>query len=162
KEMGKLYMKRIIRNGAILFGSLISLNTIAQDLSAEDAQNAFSTRHSVFELLSFSNAPLGAMARGGEFDQEAAVQAAERVAFLATLIPDTFNVDTSGANVEGTRAADTIWQNKADFDQLAMDLANGAQAAIEILNTQGAAGVRAAVAEIGPKCGACHDRFRLD
>lgn len=161
-EMGKLYMKRIIRNGAILFGSLISLNTIAQDLSAEDAQDAFNTRHAVFELLAFSNAPLGVMARGGEFDQEAAVQAAERVALLAGLIPDTFNVDTSGVEIEGTRSATTIWQNKADFDQLAMDLQAGAEAAAEILRNDGAAGVRNAVAQIGPKCGACHDRFRLD
>lgn len=157
-------MKRIIRNGAILFGSLISLSTIAQDepTEAEQMQEAFETRHAVFELLSYSNGPLGTMARGGEFNQEVAVEAAERVAFLAGMIPDLFTVDTSGADIEGTRAADTIWQNKADFDMLAMDLQAGAQAAIEILETQGADGVRQAVQQIGPKCGACHDRFRLD
>lgn len=125
-------------------------------------QEAFETRHAVFELLSYSNGPLGTMARGGEFNQEVAVEAAQRVAFLAGMIPDLFTVDTSGADIEGTRAADTIWQNKADFDMLAMDLQAGAQAAIEILETQGADGVRQAVQQIGPKCGACHDRFRLD
>ena len=36
------------------------------------------------------------------------------------------------------------------------------KSALEILNTKGEAGVREAVAAIGPKCGACHDRFRLD
>ena len=155
-------MKRIIRTGAVLLGSLLTYNATAQDLSQEDAQEAFETRHAVFELLSFSNAPLGQMARGGEFNQEAAIQAAERVAVLAGMIPELFAVDTSGANVEGTRAADTIWQNKADFDALAMDLQEGAMAAVGILQNQGASGVRAAVQEIGPRCGACHDRFRLE
>jgi cytochrome c556 len=39
---------------------------------------------------------------------------------------------------------------------------NGANAALEILKTQGAAGVRDAVAQIGPKCGACHDVYRVE
>lgn len=154
-------MKRFIRNGAVLFGSLLSLNTIAQELSAEDAAEAFETRHAVFELLSFSNAPLGQMARGGEFNQEVAIRAAERVELLAGMIPELFTVDTSAHDLD-TRAADTIWQNKAEFDMLAMDLQAGARQAQEILMSQGAAGVRDAVSQIGPKCGACHDRFRLD
>ncbi|MDT8399271.1 MAG: cytochrome c [Pseudomonadales bacterium] len=130
-------------------------------MSAEDAHDAWERRHAVFELLSFSNAPLGGMARGAEFDQAVAARSAERIIMLAGMIPELFVPDTRGSGVE-TRAADTIWDNKADFDKLAADLADGAAAALEIINTQGASGLRNAVREIGPKCGACHDRFRLD
>lgn len=156
-------MKRIVTTGALLLGSLVTFNTLAQQQQSpeEAAQAAVDNRQAVFHLLSWSNGPLGQMARGGEFDQEAAVKGTERIIVLAEMIPELFALDTSSYDLE-TRAADTIWQNKADFDMLAMDLKTGAEAAIGILNDQGADGVRAAVQQIGPKCGACHDRFRLD
>jgi cytochrome c556 len=87
-----------------------------------------------------------------------------RVAMLASMIPEVTAADTSGPASAGikTRASNTIWTSKADFDKLAADLGAGAAAALEILNTKGEAGVKDAVAAIGPKCGACHDRFRMD
>ncbi|MEX2367839.1 MAG: cytochrome c, partial [Pseudohongiellaceae bacterium] len=141
-------MKRIILTGALVLGSLLSFNAMAQ-MSEEDAQNAVAQRQAVFKLLSFSNGPLGQMARGNmEFDLATAVEGSERVAMLAGLIPELFAADTSGMMGLETRAADTIWDNQADFAALAADLAEGANAAIEILNSQGAAGIRDAVAQI--------------
>lgn len=81
---------------------------------------------------------------------------------LAGMIPQLFNNDTTKVAGLTTRASDTIWANKADFDKLAADLDAGAKAALEILNSKGEAGVRDAFGQIGPKCGACHDRFRLN
>jgi cytochrome c556 len=130
-------------------------------MSDEDAAAAVKRRQSVFQMLSFANGPLGQMARGGDFDAEAASLAADRVAMLAPMIPDLFAMADTRSNSVTTRAADTIWDSQADFAQLAQDLVDGAMAAKEILASQGAAGVREAVGQIGPKCGACHDRFRL-
>jgi cytochrome c556 len=160
-------MKRIAITGAFLLSSLLSINTIAANAPTpeEKAASDIATRQAVFKLLSFSNAPLGGMARGTTpFDADAAKAALERIAMLGGLIPEVFVPDTTGPESEGvtTRAADTIWANKADFDMLAADLVTGANAALEIINSQGEAGVRDAVASVGPKCGACHDRFRLD
>ena len=159
-------MKRIAITGAFLLSSLLSISAIAADAPTpeEKAATDIANRQAVFKLLSFANAPLGGMARGGAYDAAAAKLAAERVAMLAKMIPDLFAADTTGPVSAGvtTRAADTIWANKADFDMLAADLGKGAAAALEILNTQGEAGVKDAVAQIGPKCGACHDRFRLE
>jgi cytochrome c556 len=164
--MGKITMKRIAITGAFLLSSLLSITAIAADAPTPEQKAAtdIANRQAVFKLLSFSNAPLGGMARGGAYDAEAAKTAAERIAVLGAMIPSLFAADTTGPAAEGitTRAADTIWANKADFDMLAADLVTGANAALEILNTQGEAGVRDAVAQIGPKCGACHDRFRLE
>lgn len=154
-------MKRIIITGAIILSSIFSLNAVAQ-MSDEDAAKAVASRQAVFKLLSFSNAPLGGMARGGEFDLEVALEGAERVKMLAGMIPGLFAADTTGNSGFTSRSSDSIWAGQADFAALAQDLADGADAAIEILRTQGADGVRAAVGQIGPKCGACHDQYRLD
>jgi len=153
-------MKKLLVTGAIIASSIFSVGAVAQ-MSDEDAAAAVKRRQSVFQMLSFANGPLGQMARGGDFDAEVASLAADRVAMLAPMIPDLFMADTRSNGLE-TRAADTIWDNQADFAQLAQDLVDGAMAAKEILASQGAAGVRQAVGQIGPKCGACHDRFRLD
>lgn len=155
-------MKKLLITGAIIVSSIFSVGAMAQ-MSDEDAAAAVKRRQSVFQMLSYANGPLGAMARGGEFDAEAAALAADRVAMLAPMIPELFAMaDTRGNSSVTTRASDTIWDNQADFAQLAQDLVDGAMAAKEILASQGAAGVRNAVGQIGPKCGACHDRFRLD
>lgn len=153
-------MKKLIFTGAVIISSIFSLNAVAQ-MSMEDAAAAVKRRQAVFQLLSHSNGPLGGMARGGEFNAEAAILGSQRIVMLAEMIPELFAADTRGSGVD-TRAADTIWDNQEDFAQLAMDLGAGATAAIEILESQGESGVRAAVGQIGPKCGACHDRFRLD
>ena len=156
-------MKKLMLTGALILGSVLSVGAMAQpQMSPEEAAAAaIKQRQSVFQLLAFANGPLGQMARGADFDQEASIKGTERLIMLADMIPELFVTDTSGAGVD-SRAADTIWANQDDFAAMAADLAAGATAALEILQTQGAAGVRPAIGQIGPKCGACHDRFRLD
>ena len=159
-------MKKILLTGAFVLSSLMSLTAVAAAAPTpeEEALANITRRQAVFKLLSFANGPLGAMARTAPYDAAAAKTAVERVAMLASMIPEVTAADTSGPASAGikTRASNTIWASKADFDQLAADLGAGAAAALEILNTQGEAGVKDAVAAIGPKCGACHDRFRMD
>lgn len=157
-------MKRIVMTGAILLSSLVSFNAVAAEQSPEQqAAAAVANRQAVFKLLAVSNGVLGGMSRGAPYDADAAILATERIEMLAEMIPSLFAADVTKVNHGATtRAADTIWGSKADFDQLAADLAAGAVAAREVLMTRGAEGVRDAVGAIGPKCGACHDRFRLD
>ena len=153
-------MKKLIITGAIILSSIFSINAMAQ-MSDEDAAAAVKRRQAVFQLLAFANGPLGQMARGADFDADAAILGSQRIIMLAPMISELFAANTTGNDVT-TRAADTIWSSQEDFAQLAQDLVDGATAAIEILESQGAGGVRQAVGQIGPKCGACHDRFRLD
>ena len=147
-----------------MLGSVLSFNVMAAQMTPEQqAANAVATRQSVFHLLSFSNAPLGSMARGGEYNEEAAKTAIMRIETLAPMIPEVFGaMDTRQFKDIPTRANDTIWDNMADVKKLASDLEAGAKEAMDIINSKGADGVRDAVRAIGPKCGACHDRFRLD
>lgn len=163
--VGNFMMKRIAFTGAVLLSSMLSINVMAaaEPTPEEKAAADIATRQAVFKLLSFSNGALGGMNRGAPYDAAAAKLGAERVAMLAGMIPAVFANDTTKtAGAAKTRASDTIWASKADFDKLAADLEAGAKSALEILNTKGEAGVKEAFAQIGPKCGACHDRFRLN
>lgn len=153
-------MKRIILTGLVLLSSMFSFNAMAQ-LSDEDAADAVAKRQAVYKLLSFSNGPLGTMARGAEFDRAVAIKGTERIVMLAGFIPEMFVIDTRENGGFITRASTIIWDNLEEFTGYAADLAAGAQAAIEILNSDDGT-ARAAIEQIGPKCGACHDRFRLD
>jgi cytochrome c556 len=154
-------MKNLIFTGAFILSSIFSFNAIAQ-MSDEDAAAAIKRRQSVFQILAHSNGPLGAMARGGEYNAEVAERAARRVAMVAPMIPEVIAAADTRGSAGTTRALDAIWDNQDDIAALAQDLADGANAALAILESQGADGVREAVGMIGPKCGACHDRFRSD
>ena len=70
-------MKKLLFTGAFVLGSIFSINAMAQ-MSEEDAAAAVKRRQSVFQVLSFSNGPLGAMARGGEYNAEAAMLACKK------------------------------------------------------------------------------------
>ena len=155
-------MKRIILLSAAILGTLISFNTFAQRMTPEEmAVNSTETRQAVFKLLAFNMVPLTGMARGGDFDQAVAVKALERIQTLAPMIPELFANDTTAYEVE-TRALNGIWGNMDSFTSAANDLSMGAAAAIGIINSQGADGVRAAIQQVGPKCGACHDEYRAE
>ena len=165
QEDGDIQMKRIAMAGAILLSSLTLNAAVAAELSPEQqAANATTTRQAVFKLLSYSNGILGGMTRGQPYDKDAAILATQRIEILAGMIPGVFAADTTALNHGGekSRASSTIWGAKADFDMLAADLAAAAVAGRALIEEKGEAGVGEAVRTIGPKCGACHDRFRLD
>ncbi len=155
-------MKRIILISAAILSTIISFNTFAQRMTPEEqAEAAIGTRQAVFKLLAFNMAPLQGMARGGDFDQAVAVQALERIQMMAPMIPELFANDTTAYEFE-TRALNGIWSDMGGFTSAANDLAAGAAAAIDLINSQGAGGVRAAIQQVGPTCGACHDVFRAE
>jgi cytochrome c556 len=161
--MGNTMMKRIAFTGAVVLGSLLSLNVMAaaEQTPEQKAAADVANRQAVFKLLSFAQGgSYGAMARGTAYNAEVAKAGVERVIMLSKMIPEVFANDTSKMTGLTTRANNTIWTSKADFDKLAMDLTTTATAALATLESKGEAGVKEVVAAIGPKCGACHDVYR--
>ncbi len=155
-------MKRAMIIAVAVIGSIMSINSFGQGRSPEQQAVADTeTRQAVFKLLAFNMGPLQGMARGGDFDQDAALNALENVQVLAGMIAPAFAANTTEFSVE-TRALDRIWTDMGGFESAAMDLVNGAAAAIDIINSQGAGGVRAAIQQVGPTCGACHDAYRAE
>jgi cytochrome c556 len=157
--------RKFVVTGALLLLPLFSLNATAQ-LKGDAAEKAVTARQAVFKQIADANAPLGQMARaGGTYNAEAALKAVDTIASLAEKIPALFEPNTVGYKQPkpGKYAAnDSVWSSKAEFSKLAADLAAGAKQARETLSSQGAAGLRTALQQVGQKCGACHDRFRVD
>tara|TARA_R110002110_G_scaffold414951_1_gene647177 strand:- start:453848 stop:454315 length:468 start_codon:yes stop_codon:yes gene_type:complete len=155
-------MKRAILIAVAVFGSILSINSFAQNRSAEEqAVVDTETRQAVFKLLAFNMGPLQSMARGGDYNAEVAIGALENIQVLSTMIVPVFNANTTDFDVE-TRALDRIWSGMSDFEDSAMGLTRAATDAIDILNNQGADGIRAAIQQVGPTCGACHDAYRAE
>jgi cytochrome c556 len=156
--------KKLAVTGALLLIPLFSISAIAQ-LAGDAAAKAVEARQANFKQIAEANAPLGAMARpGGVYNADAALKALDTIATHLEKVPALFQPNTTGykqPNPGKYAANDTIWSAKADFDKLATEAVAGAKKAREILSAQGAAGIRPALAEMGGKCGACHDRFRV-
>jgi cytochrome c556 len=157
--------RKLVVTGLFLVTPLFSLNSVAQ-VSGDAAAKAVTERQALFKQIADANAPLTAMARaGGVYNADVALKSLDTIAALAAKIPAAFATNTAGYKQPkpGRYAAnDSIWSSKADFDKLAADAVAGAKQARETLSSQGAAGLRTALGDMGKKCGACHDRFRVN
>jgi cytochrome c556 len=97
---------------------------------------------------------IGTMAKGAaEFDADAAEAALERVASLATQIPEDFEPKATDPVSE---ARPEIWEEWDSFTAQAEDLAETADA----LSITARDDLRPAIAELGGACRACHEDYR--
>ncbi len=148
---------------ALYFATAISAGA-AEDATPptpqEQAQQSAELRQSVFKLMNWNMGPLAAMLRNrSPFDAAVAQKSAMRLEQLAPMIPDVFQGDTRKFQVK-TKARESIWTNKSDFNAKADDLAK-ATAALSAAAKSGDKGTTLkAVATVGKACGACHDDFR--
>lgn len=145
-----------------LFSTLTLPGLALAQLTEEDALDAVRNRQAVFKLIAHSNRPLGEMLRGTrDFDLNVAINGSRRVAMLAGMIPEMFEAETRVHPGLETRASTLIWDGKDNFLDVAAGLEEGANKAVEILQTQGQNGLRQAAAEITRNCSTCHDTYRL-
>jgi cytochrome c556 len=116
-------------------------------------------RQSAYTVLVNNFSPLGAMAAGKiPFDAKMAATRAERVAFMATIVPEVFPAESqSGAP---TKAKAGIWQNRAEFDQLMKSLGEKTAALSVAAKGGNADTFKAAFGEAQKACKACHDKFK--
>jgi cytochrome c556 len=115
----------------------------------------------VFKLIGQSFAPLGRSASGQvPFDAAEAVKRADRVAFLATFLPDEFPDISQTGN---TKARPEIWTSRADFDQRQKDFADHAAKLAQVLHQDdsNSDAFKAAVKDVGADCKGCHDNYRV-
>ena len=143
---------------AALAASLVLLPALADEPSRE--QRAVEYRQSIYKVISHNMGPLVAMSRGDiDYDGEVFHRNAQRVAWMSTMIPDAFEVDTRGAGVR-TEARDRIWTDFTRFENYAADLEDAAARLVEVSRDGGLGDVRPAFGEMAQACRTCHDRFR--
>lgn len=134
----------------------------AMALDAEQAAKATETRQAVFKVVGWNVGPMGAMARELiPTDTALVARNAQRIAWMAAMIPDAFRADTREHELE-TEALPVIWENFARFEQLAANAQQSAERLIEVAEGGDEAETRKAIGALIDDCRACHDDFRLD
>jgi cytochrome c556 len=142
-----------------LLAGIVAMPAIALD--AEQAQKATETRQSVLKVVGWNIGPLGAMARGlVPYDADLVARNAQRIAWMASMIPDAFRADTR-AHAVSTEALPVIWENYARFEELAGNAQASAEKLAQIAAGGDEAAGKQAIGALIDSCRACHDDFRL-
>lgn len=150
------------RLGWVLGGGLAALLAAvaapaapAGDAAGDAAGQALTARRAAFRMSAVTFGALRAMGESGDISR--AAFPASGLALWAKALPGSF---PAGSNLEGSDALPLIWSDRAGF----VAAAAAYQAATARLESAAKAGdvpgYRAALAETGKSCGACHDRYR--
>ena len=128
---------------------------------AQDARVAqqVKLRQAAFTVLGAQMSQMGAMAAGrAPYDAKAFRLAAERAAFMATIVPDLFPTGSVGGKVK-----DELWQNSADFQKLMSDM-KSKTAALSAAAAKGESfdALKPLFGAAGGSCKACHDKYKAD
>lgn len=141
---------------SLVFCSFVALGgslVIAQDAVPMTAEAAYAAR---VELMR-SN---GATMRGAaDLTGEPAIAAMTTMVTNFETIPSLFPEGSGGG---GSRALPAIWEDFDAFTAIAETGAAAARTALEAATAGDNAAYLAALEQIGPACGACHQKFRSE
>jgi cytochrome c556 len=131
----------------------------AHEPAASPAEQQIRYRMALYTVMAGNAGPIFAMSDGKlPYDAAAAVKRAERVSFIAGILPEAFPV---GSNVGAdTEALPDIWKNRADFDRLMKNLGDKAAALVTAARTNDLKQLQAASGALAKTCKACHDKYR--
>jgi cytochrome c556 len=158
---------------ALALGSLIAIGAVAAENAApgpgaaagpgampSPAERAIAYRKAVYTVLGGNFGPIGGTLQGRmPYNAKEIGMRADRVAFIATLVPDAFpEVSKDGA----TKAKPEIWTDKAGFDKaVTMLLDSTAALAAQVKKEpDNVDGFKAAAGKVGQACKNCHDNYR--
>jgi cytochrome c556 len=150
-------MSRGAVNVLVIMVSLFAL-ALASCATTPDVMpgDAVANRQRLMRLMGGSWADIQAKAKAGNI--EAVAVNAETIAVSSYHIPALF---PQGSATSASKAKPEIWQRKAEFDGLAANLRERAEALRDAARAKNAAQVEGIVKEFGAKaCGACHQPFR--
>ena len=143
---------------------VVALATLACGaVMAQDARVAqqIKYRQGAYTVLGAQIGMMGAMASGKmPYDAAAFRVAAERAAFMSTVVPDVF---PAGSDVGNTKAKAEIWKNQAEFQKLLGDLRD--KTAALSAAAKGATSLDAVKPAFGAAaqvCKTCHDKYKAD
>lgn len=147
----------------IIAGLLSSSAAIADEATSEkQAQAAIKYRQSLLQLVRSNMGALGAMAKGNiPFDADVMQKNGERLEQLGMMMPDYFELDTSGFSMS-TDAKANIWQNHDDFTAKINDLVSAAKHLQAVASAGDEDNYRSAIGGVGKTCKGCHDSYKVD
>jgi cytochrome c556 len=149
------------RSAALATVLLLTASGSAPAHEHSPAERAIEYRQSVYHVIAWNLAPMGAAMKGtAPYDKDAFALAASRIAALAPMLPEGF---PAGSYVAGkTDAKPELWQQPTEFARLMKDLASRSAALAEIAKTGDLEKIRPAFNDLTKACKACHETFRKD
>lgn len=134
----------------------------AYALDDEQAAQAAKTRQSVLTVMRWNVVPMAGMVKERmPYDEASFRLYSARLAYMTTMLPDAFRPDTRGNDIE-TEALDKIWENFDEFERLAGEAKEKADALNAAAMSADFATVQSAFMDVGQSCKNCHDEFRED
>jgi cytochrome c556 len=150
-------------NKRLLCGVLaIVLVGLSLPVSAQDARVAgqVKLRQSAYTVLGAQMGIMGNMLQGRvPYDAKAFQIAAERAAFMATVVPDVFPAGSMNAS---SKAKAELWSNAAEFQKLMNDLQTRTAALVTAAQSGNLETIKPALGATGASCKACHDKYKAD
>ena len=134
-------------------------NLDAPPLEKEQALALMEQRHENYERIGDAMKGVTQQLRGDSPDLAEVRQHAATIAQLAPQVPSWFPAGT-GPDVGETEARADIWANPEDFAAKARAFNENAQAFAAAAQGSDLTAIRAAHADLGKSCKACHDLYR--
>ena len=152
-----------MHHGKILIAAAaLLMASPAMALDAEQAAKATETRQAVLKVIGWNVGPMGAMTRDlVPWDSALVARNAQRIAWMAGMIPDAFRADTRAHDLE-TEALPVIWEDFERFEELAENTRESAERLASLAAAGDEAAAREAVGALIDDCRACHNDFRVD
>ncbi len=152
----------LIASSFFVFQPALASDSVRQAQSEKQAKTAVTFRKSVLQLVRSNMGPLGAMAKGNiPMNADVIGTNAHRIEFLASMMHDYFELDTTKYSVD-TDAKDLVWKEHKDFTQKTQDMVDAASA-LKVLAEKGEESkFRKGIGSLGATCKACHDKYKKD
>jgi cytochrome c556 len=146
-----------------LCGALaLALVGLSLPVSAQDARVAgqVKLRQSAYTVLGAQMGIMAGMVQGrAPFDAKAFQVAAERAAFMATVVPDVFPAGSVNAS---SKAKPELWNNAAEFQKFMKDMQVRTAALATAAKSGNLETIKPAFGATGASCKACHDKYKAD
>jgi cytochrome c556 len=117
-------------------------------------------RQSAYTVLGAQMGIMAGMVQGrAPYDAKAFQVAAERAAFMATVVPDVFPAGSLNAS---SKAKAELWNNAAEFQKLMKDMQTRTTALVTAAKSGNLETIKPAFGATGASCKACHDKYKAD
>lgn len=146
---------------SVVAASTLAVTALADSHANPALENAVKARNAQMGVIAYHIGLLGGMAKGDTpYDAATATAAAENLAAAASMNRMVLWLEGSeqGA-VAGSRAKAEIWTDQDGFETAAVGLETTSAAMVEAAGKD-LESLRAAMADLGKSCGACHDNYR--
>lgn len=153
--------------GLILASSVLSIGAQAVNAqtappAASPSKQAIEARKAAFVLIGQNFKPIGDALQGkAPYDQAQVRKRAERVAFLANLLPESFP-DVSNVGEPGTRTKPEAWSDRADFEKKLKEFSEHSATLAQVAARESSASdsFKTAATAVAQDCKSCHDSYR--